>query len=216
MSRRLPVYLLLDTSGSMEGEALEAVKNGMDLLLSCLRQDPQALETAYLSVITFDASARQIVPLTDLDSFQMPSISATGCTELGQAFKVLADCISREVLIGSKDVKGDWKPIVFLMTDGEPTDNWQAGLTYLKQNHKLGLTVACGAGPSVNVNTLKTITECVVLLDTADENTIKAFFKWVSSTISVGTQKADAGYIPGEVIGLGDLPPPPPSVTLVL
>lgn len=44
--RRLPVYLLLDTSGSMYGEPIEAVKNGVQVLVSTLRQDPYALETA--------------------------------------------------------------------------------------------------------------------------------------------------------------------------
>ena len=63
--RRLPVYLLLDTSGSMHGEPIEAVKNGVQTLLTTLKQDPYALETAYVSVITFDSSARQAVPLTD-------------------------------------------------------------------------------------------------------------------------------------------------------
>ena len=68
--RRLPVYLLLDTSGSMSGEPIQQVKNGVQMLVSALRQDPQALETAYLSVITFDTTAREVVPLTDLPSFQ--------------------------------------------------------------------------------------------------------------------------------------------------
>ncbi|MGH8473151.1 MAG: VWA domain-containing protein, partial [Gammaproteobacteria bacterium] len=63
--RRLPVYLVLDTSGSMSGEPIEAVKNGVQILVSTLRQDPYALETAFLSVITFDSSAKQVVPLTD-------------------------------------------------------------------------------------------------------------------------------------------------------
>ena len=57
--RRLPVYILLDTSGSMHGEPIEAVKNGMQILLSTLRQDPYALETAYLSLIAFDSHAKQ-------------------------------------------------------------------------------------------------------------------------------------------------------------
>ncbi len=70
--RRLPVYLLLDTSGSMHGEPIEAVKNGVQTLLTTLKQDPYALETAYVSVITFDSTARQAVPLTDLPQFQSP------------------------------------------------------------------------------------------------------------------------------------------------
>ena len=60
--RRLPVYLLVDTSGSMHGEAIEAVRNGLQVLVSALRQDPYALDTAYLSVITFNSSAQQIIP----------------------------------------------------------------------------------------------------------------------------------------------------------
>ena len=68
--RRLPVYLLLDCSGSMMGEPIEAVRQGVKALLSELKGDPQALETAYLSVITFDSSARQVIPLTELMQFQ--------------------------------------------------------------------------------------------------------------------------------------------------
>ena len=56
--RKLPIYLLLDTSGSMHGEPIEAVKNGVDMLVSTLLSDPYALETAYLSVITFDSAAQ--------------------------------------------------------------------------------------------------------------------------------------------------------------
>lgn len=78
--RRLPVYLLLDTSGSMYGEPIEAVKNGVQVLVSTLRQDPYALETAYLSIITFDSDARQVAPLTELASFQQPNLEANGGT----------------------------------------------------------------------------------------------------------------------------------------
>ena len=53
VGRRLPVYLVLDCSGSMSGEPIEAVCQGVKALVADLRTDPQALETAYLSVITF-------------------------------------------------------------------------------------------------------------------------------------------------------------------
>lgn len=96
--RRLPVYLLLDTSGSMHGEPIEAVKNGVQTLLTTLKQDPYALETAYVSVITFDSSARQAVPLTDLLSFQMPALTASGTTSLGEALTLTASSIAKEGL----------------------------------------------------------------------------------------------------------------------
>ena len=211
--RRLPVYLVLDTSGSMIGEPIEAVKNGVQVLVSGLRQDPQALETAYLSVITFDSEAKQAVALTELAMFQQPNIAASGTTAMGAALSLLADCITKEVAKSTADVKGDWKPLVFIMTDGVPTDDWKAGMDRLRQV-KTGAVVACAAGSNVDTSILKQITQSVVQLDTADSNAIKAFFKWVSASISVGSQRVDQGA--KEVTGLSDLPPPPAEVNVVL
>ncbi len=211
--RRLPVYLVLDISGSMTGEPIEAVKNGVQVLVSTLRQDPYALETAFLSVITFDSSARQVVPLTELSMFQMPDIQATGTTALGDALSLLANKVSSEVTKSTAEVKGDWKPLVFIMTDGEPTDNWQKGLNDFK-NQKFGMVVACAAGSGANTSILKQITEVVVQLDTADSATIKAFFKWVSASVSTGSQKIEASG--KDVSGLNELPPPPPEVNIVV
>lgn len=211
--RRLPVYLVLDISGSMTGEPIEAVKNGVQVLVSTLRQDPYALETAFLSVITFDSSARQVVPLTELSMFQMPDIQATGTTALGEALSLLANKVSTEVTKSTAEVKGDWKPLVFIMTDGEPTDNWQKGLNDFK-NQKFGMVVACAAGSGANTSILKQITEVVVQLDTADSATIKAFFKWVSASVSTGSQKIEASG--KDVSGLNELPPPPPEVNIVV
>ncbi|MFC2407119.1 MAG: VWA domain-containing protein [Cardiobacterium sp.] len=210
--RRLPVYLLVDTSGSMHGEAIEAVRNGLQVMLSALMQDPYALETAYLSVIAFDSSARQLTPLTELTSFQLPNLQANGMTAMGEALSLLADCIQREVVKGSAEQKGDWKPVVFLLTDGAPTDDLDRGINAIRQV-KTGTFVACAAGPGADTGTLKRITETVVSLDTADSSTLKSFFKWVSASISVSSQKIESGK---EVSGLDELPPPPPELNIVL
>lgn len=211
--RRLPVYLLLDTSGSMHGEPIEAVKNGVQVLVSTLRQDPYALETTYLSIITFNSNAQQIVPLTELTSFQMPEIQAGGCTALGEALDLLAKTVDSEITKTTFEQKGDWKPLVFIMTDGEPTDTLQKGLDEFKKR-KFGIVVACAAGQGANTNILKQITDIVVQLDTADSATIKAFFKWVSASVSVGSQKVETGG--NEVSGVSELPPPPPEVNIVI
>ena len=211
--RSLPVYLLLDTSGSMYGEPIEAVKNGVQTLISTLRSDPYALETAYISIITFNSTAQQITPLTELAAFQQPSIDASGCTVLGGALSLLAQKVDSEVTKTTAEQKGDWRPLVFIMTDGAPTDDLNKGLADFKQR-KFGMVVACAAGQGASTDTLKQITENVVQLDTADSATIKAFFKWVSASISTSSKSIeDTG---SEATTMSELPPPPPEVNIVV
>ncbi len=211
--RRLPVYLLLDTSGSMYGEPIEAVKTGVQTLISSLRSDPYALETAFISIITFNTSAQQIVPLTELAAFQQPNIDASGCTAMGEALSLLAQKVDSEVTKTTAKQKGDWRPLVFILTDGEPTDDLNKGLSAFKSK-KFGMVVACAAGMGANTNTLKQITENVVQLDTADSESLKAYFKWVSASISTSSKSVeDTG---SEATTMSELPPPPPEVNIVL
>lgn len=210
--RRLPVYLVLDNSGSMAGEPVEAVKNGVQVLASTLRQDPYALETAFISVITFNTEAEQIIPLTDLVTFQPPDIKAQGITSLGAALKLLTQKIKDEIVKTTPERKGDWKPLIFIMTDGGPTDDWQAGLAELKQI-KTGMIVSCAAGDAANIDVLKQISEVVVELKTTNTETIKQFFQWISASISTTSKKVDLSK--KEISALDELPPPPPEVNIV-
>lgn len=208
-TRRLPVYLLLDCSGSMSGEPIEAVRQGIKALLSDLKGDPQALETAYLSVITFNSTARQIIPLTELMQFKEPELSAGGATSLGAALKLLTNCIKNEVRKSTEYQKGDWKPIVFLLTDGAPTDNWESSASELKQTKPANI-IACGAGSNADDTVLKKITECVIMMNTLSSGDLAQFFAWVSGSIKMSSKSLDAK--PGLAI---ELPPPPQGFIIV-
>lgn len=113
---------------------------------------------AYLFVIVFDDTAHQVVPLTELMAFQPPHVEVSSTTSLGDALRVTKECIERKVRKTTPDNKGDWKPLVFLMTDGHPTDDWKKGLTEFRKI-KLGMVIACAVGHDVDTSILKQITE---------------------------------------------------------
>lgn len=209
--RRLPVYLLLDCSGSMSGEPIEAVRQGINTLLIDLKSDPQALETAYLSVITFDSNAQQVVPLTELMSFNTPELHASGLTSMGGALRVLKDCVQRELLPNTEEHKGDWKPLVFLLTDGNPTDGevLRSELQDMSSLHAANI-IACAAGPYADTIVLKQITPNVLMMNSTSAGDMAAFFAWVSSSIGISSKSVSEK--PGEAF---TLPPPPQGFTVV-
>src|SRR5579859_7005956 len=182
-TRRLPVYLLLDCSGSMAGEPISALEMGCKALLGDLRNDPQALETVWLSVIAFASAAEQLVPLTEIDHFHPPELVAEGTTSLGEAIDVLAKCIKHEVRQTGHAQKGDWKPMVFVLTDGDPTDDWERSVDEFRRKG-LATVIACGAGPEVNDEILKHLGEKVVRLKDTQPGTLGAFMKWVSASVA--------------------------------
>jgi uncharacterized protein YegL len=211
MMRRLPIYLVIDTSGSMMGAPINAVNQGIQMVQAAVRSDPRALETACLSLITFDSNANQVVPLVDAGSFAAPTLQATGGTNLGAGLQLLSDAISREVAtVSTGEQKGDWRPVVFLMTDGQPTDTgWQAAADALKAR-KLNV-IACAAGHAADEQMLKRVTNTVVKLADTSEQSIREFFKWVTASIkaasaSIGTANPQQGAA---------LPPPPPEIVII-
>lgn len=210
--RRLPVYILLDTSGSMRGEPIHSVNVGLQSMLSALRRDPYALESVHLSIITFDLEAKVYLPLTPLDQVQLTDIDvpSAGATFMGAALELLAEQVSQQLQKSTDEVKGDWRPLLFVMTDGSPSDvyAYQQAIPVIKQLNFASI-VACAAGPKAKQEHLLQLTDKVVVLDTMDAASFAGFFKWVSASVVVGSSSAG-------ISGSVSLPPPPPEVQVVL
>jgi uncharacterized protein YegL len=210
--RRLPVYFLLDTSGSMYGEPIQALNNALSGMINTLRSDAQALDSLWISIITYDREVKEIVPLTELVSFQLPEITCpqSGPTHTGKALEMLHQKVKSDIIKGSNTQKGDWKPLFFLFTDGKPNDLqlYREMIPKIKASN-FGAIVCCAAGHMADDSLLKELTENVVHLDSADSQTLKSFFKWVSETIEQGNKSQGTG----ESV---TLPPPPSEITVVV
>lgn len=211
--RRLPVYILLDTSGSMRGEPILAVDNGMQVMLETLRQDPHALDTVHLSLIGFDLDVKVIQELTPLDQFPPVHLETpeSGPTFLGEALKTVAEKAEREIKKSDDDGKGDWQPLLFVMTDGKPSDT----MVFEEQVKKIKLAgfaaiIGCAAGPKADAKILQRFCTQTAALDTLDGPGFERFFTWVSDVIADGSRSQGVGA-PST-----DLPPPPDEIKIAL
>ncbi len=210
--RRLPVYFLLDTSGSMYGEPIQALNNALSGMINTLRSDAQALDSLWISIVTFDREVREIVPLTELVNFQLPEITCpqSGPTNTGAGLDFIIKKVNVDVIKSTPNQKGDWKPLLFVFTDGKPSDIqfYREKIPQIKALN-FGSVVGCAAGNMANDDMLKELTDNVVHLDSADSSTLKQFFKWVSETIEQGSKSQGTGESM-------ELPPPPSEITVVI
>lgn len=198
--RRLPVYLLIDTSESMVGPAIESVRTGLSAMLAALRKNPYALEMGALSVITFGGKAQKVTPLTEVYAFQAPALDVKPGTTLGGAISILDQAISTEIVKTTPEQKGDYKPLVFVLTDGQPTDEWRSAFERFKRNHKSVIVYAVGCGDDVDFSILKELTENTYSMAQMDADAFAKLFVCISSSIqsasgAIGEQGKQRGAI---------------------
>lgn len=181
----------------MVGTPIEQVQKGMRDIIQELRVDPYALETVYVSILAFAGKATCLSPLTELYKFYPPTFPIGGGTSLGTGLDFLMDDIEKSVQQTTTDSKGDWKPIVFLFTDGNPTDDYTRAFRRWNDKFRRRCNlVAISIGDNVNTSILGQLTENVLLLKETDAESFSRFFKWVTasiktSSVSVSEQSSD-------------------------
>ena len=182
--RRLPIFFVLDCSESMVGENLRKMEEGVVSIVKKLRSDPHALETVYFSIIPFAGKSKTLAPLVELANFYPPRLPLGGGTNLGSALDTLMQEIDKSVIKTTLDKKGDWRPIVYLWTDGKPTDNPDSAISRWNASYAKKTTViAIGLGKSADLSILKRITENVLLFEGTNIGDFDKFIRWVTETV---------------------------------
>ncbi len=186
--RRLPIYFVLDVSESMVGEPVEQVQEGMRMIIQDLRNDPYALETVFVSVIAFAGKAHVLSPLEELYKFYPPDLPIGDGTSLGEALACLMNNMDKSIQKTTMEAKGDWKPIIFLFTDGVPTDDpFKAIEKWNDKYRKHCNLIAISIGDGADTSLLGKMTDNVLRLKDTDKNSFKEFFKWVTASIKTSS-----------------------------
>ena len=193
--RRLPVYFLVDVSESMVGDPIAQVEEGMRTIIQELRTDPYALETVFVSILAFAGKPLVLSPLTELYKFYPPAFPIGGGTALGEALRTLMRKMDASVQKTTLEAKGDWKPLVFLFTDGVPTDRPEAAIKeWTAKYRKQCNLVAISLGDNADLHLLQQLTDNVLRLNRTTPESFRQFFKWVTASIkTTSVSVVDAG-----------------------
>jgi uncharacterized protein YegL len=132
---RCPCILLLDTSGSMQGAPIRELNNGLVTFKDELFADSLAAKRVEVSIITF-GPVEGIVEFQTAENFYPPVLEAGGDTPMGNAIEAaLYSLEQRKALYRSNGISY-FRPWIFLITDGAPTDNWQSAAMKLREGEQ--------------------------------------------------------------------------------
>ena len=156
---QMVLFLLIDTSGSMDGPKIGTVNTVMEETIPEVRLLGGADAEIKIAVLTFDSECRWMYNQpVDAEKFQWSTLSADGLTYLGEACKELNSKLSRKTWMASPSAS--FAPAIILLSDGEPNDDWRNGIELLKKNNwfKYGLKFAVAIGADANKSVLAEFT----------------------------------------------------------
>ncbi len=187
MPRRvMTLFLLVDTSGSMTVNGnIGKVNSAIEEMIPLLQEvsDENADAEIKVAVMSFSSGCRWVTHdatgqsgAESLESFFWNDLEASGLTDMGAAFTELESKLSRSSFLASST--GAYAPVIILLSDGQPTDNWQPGLDKLKHN-----------------NWYKCATKIAISVDNGDTSVLAAFTGTTESVLQVNSGREDLKHL---------------------
>jgi len=183
--KTMVLFFLIDTSGSMSGSKIGAVNAAIEEAIPELKDISANNADAQIKIaaLEFASSANWITgnePIP-VGSFIWRYVNAGGNTALGEACRELDNALSTKTFM--QEAAGSFAPAVILLSDGEPTDDFDGGLAKLKMNNwfKAAIKVAVAIGDDANKNRLAQFTGSMEsVLEVHNSTGLQKMVKFVS------------------------------------
>jgi uncharacterized protein YegL len=203
---RCPVILLCDTSGSMSGAPINALNTGLATFREEVYKDEQASLRVEVALVTF-GPVQLTQEFVTIDNFIPPRLEANGGTPIGEAIEyAIALLEDRKETYKNHGIQY-YRPWVFLITDGAPTDRWYNAAQRVRQAEleRRFLFFAVGV-EGADINTLRQIAppeRPPVLLNGLD---FKSMFQWLSTSMKrVSSSQVGGAMIALPAVGWGQI-----------
>lgn len=198
--QRTPLVLVLDSSGSMEGEPIKQLNQGLKLLEEELKSDAIASKRVRVLVIQLGGydTVSVVADWQDAMDFVPPTLEANGTTPVGKAMDLALNCIEDEKQRFKDAGVAYTRPWLFLMSDGSPTDVWEDTAAQCRDAEAANkvATFLIAVGRSADVNTMAQFSQKgMAAVKRLDGLRFKELFLWLSASMKVVSHSTPGGIV---------------------